>query len=93
MPSAGNPFMLHPQCCRFDSIDRLNAREKDCALKNTQQDGSSCALKLVSQSFLTSLTRFDALAPFGVENLVGGYAAAGVGVEDAVDDVPATSLS
>lgn len=46
----------------------------------------------LSLALLASLADFDALTPFTVKDLVGTDPAAGVGVEDAVNDVTATSL-
>lgn len=50
------------------------------------------APKSLSQTLFAGFADFYPLAPFRVEDLVRADAAAGVRVQDAVDDVPAASL-
>jgi hypothetical protein len=44
------------------------------------------------QALFTSVAYLDALAPFGVQDLVGTDASGGVWVEDAVDYIAAAGL-
>ena len=77
--------------------------QKECVCAEPKRQGRTraglplaptgvCAPKLLSQALLAGLAHFYPLAPFRVEHLVRADAAAGVGVEDAVDDVPAAGL-
>ena len=44
------------------------------------------------QPFLASLAYLDTLTPFRVQDLVSAYPSARVGVEDAIDHIPTSSL-
>ncbi len=48
--------------------------------------------KLPSKALLAGLAHFDALAPFGVQDLVCAETAARIGVEDAINDVSTACL-
>ncbi len=49
-------------------------------------------MRLRLEALLSGMAYFDALAPLGVQDLVGAYTPGRVGVEDAVDYVAAAGL-
>lgn len=70
---------------------RVAEGNADCRRFRVAAHNAVCP-KLPSKPLLAGFAHFDALAPFGVQDLVGAETAARVGVEDAINDVSTACL-
>ena len=91
------PSKSHHHAERFAGPIKLDLRIKSEEESKNFSEGRShrglYAPKLLSQTLFTGLAHFYALAPFGVQDLVGAYSPTGVRVEDAVDHISTSSLT